>query len=250
MGMGPYNAHVAMGRAVELAEEHGMGVVAIRNTNHWQRGGAYGLQAADAGMLGICWTNTTGNMPPGGSAEVKIGNNPVVFAVPRANGEHVLLDMATSQFANGKLEILKQQGEQLAVPGGHDIEGKLSQDPASILETKRALPIGFWKGSGLTIVLDMMAAAMAGGLSTHEIQAQGAEYRVCQVFMAIAASKIDADAVEATVNGVIDDLHAVEPLVEGRSVSYPGEGMIKTREENLAKGVPVDKDQWENLQTL
>ena len=60
----------------------------------------------------------------------------------------------------------------------------------------------------------------------------------------------DADAVEATVNGVIDDLHAVEPLVEGRSVSYPGEGMIKTREENLAKGVPVDKDQWENLQTL
>ena len=68
MGMGPYNAHVAMGRAVELAEEHGMGVVAIRNTNHWQRGGAYGLQAADAGMLGICWTNTTGNMPPWGSA--------------------------------------------------------------------------------------------------------------------------------------------------------------------------------------
>ena len=48
----------------------------------------------------------------------------------------------------------------------------------------------------------------------------------------------------------VDDLHAVEPLVEGRSVSYPGEGMIKTREENLAKGVPVDKDQWENLQTL
>ena len=58
MGLGPYNAHVAMERAIALATEHGIGCVALRNTNHWQRGGAYGLQAADAGMIGICWTNT------------------------------------------------------------------------------------------------------------------------------------------------------------------------------------------------
>lgn len=90
MGVGPYNAHFSMERAIELAQEHGVGCVSLRNTNHWQRGGAYGLQAADAGMIGICWTNTTGNMPPWGSAEVKIGNNPIVFCVPRENGEHVL----------------------------------------------------------------------------------------------------------------------------------------------------------------
>ena len=72
MGVGPYNASVCMARAVELAEQHGIGCVSLRNTNHWQRGGAYGLQAADAGMIGICWTNTTGNMPPWGSAEIKV----------------------------------------------------------------------------------------------------------------------------------------------------------------------------------
>lgn len=115
--------------------------------------------------------------------------------------------MATSQFANGKLEIMKKQNEMLALPGGYNAAGELSQDPGEILsvsymathsvvlsrayfltdsligdrETKRALPIGFWKGSGLTIVLDMIAAALAGGQSTHEIHAQGAEYAVSQV---------------------------------------------------------------------
>jgi|EP01046_Picozoa_sp_COSAG06_P066105 hypothetical protein len=176
MGIGPYNAHVSMARAIELAKEHGIGCVSLRNTNHWQRGGAYGLQAADAGMVGICWTNTTGNMPPWGSAEVKIGNNPIVFCVPRENGEHVLLDMATSQFANGKLEILRcakkrplfslkrvlslwktivcqdrlgtdvaenlklatvscnrKQGETLALPGGYNTAGELTQEPSEIL---------------------------------------------------------------------------------------------------------------------
>ena len=70
-----------------------------------------------------------------------------------------------------------------------------------------------------------------------------------QVYLAIAASKLgDLDALEQTVSGVIDDLHGVEPLATGGSVSYPGEGMIKTRAENLAMGVPVDKEQWEELQ--
>eukprot|EP01052_Picozoa_sp_SAG31_P039310 SAG31_NODE_5424_length_2546_cov_2.691050_2_plen_326_part_00 len=148
-GLGPYNAHVAMARAIQLANEHGLGLVALRNTNHWQRGGAYGLQAADAGCVGVCWTNTSPNMPAWGTADVNIGNNPVgaqyvdhttsqflsrlstvlpchrlavhfhkvVIAIPRQDKEHVLLDMATSQFANGKLEILKKQGAMLALPG-------------------------------------------------------------------------------------------------------------------------------------
>ena len=69
------------------------------------------------------------------------------------------------------------------------------------------------------------------------------------MYLAIAASKLgDLDALEQTVSAVIEDLHGIEPLVEGSSVSYPGEGMVKTRAENLALGVPVDKEQWEELQ--
>ena len=67
-----------------LGREHGVGCVALGNTNHWMRGGTYGWQAAEAGMIGICWTNTMPNLPPWGGVERVIGNNPLVIAVPRA----------------------------------------------------------------------------------------------------------------------------------------------------------------------
>src|SRR5437773_5983804 len=101
-GAGNLNAQQCMARAVALAREQGIGCVALANTNHWMRGGSYGWQAAEAGAIGICWTNTLANMPPWGAAEPRIGNNPLVVAVPRPTG-HVVLDMALSQFSVGAL---------------------------------------------------------------------------------------------------------------------------------------------------
>ena len=112
-----------MARAIALSREHGIGCVAMANTNHWMRGGTYGWQAADAGVIGICWTNTMPNVPPWGGAEPAIGNNPLVIAVPRAKG-HVVLDMAMSQFSYGALESYRKRGELLPVEGGFDARGK------------------------------------------------------------------------------------------------------------------------------
>jgi 3-dehydro-L-gulonate 2-dehydrogenase len=247
MGVGLVNAHACMGRAIALAQEHGLGCVGLRNTNHWMRGGAYALQAADAGCIGICWTNTTTLMPPWGSAEIKIGNNPLAIAVPRAEG-HILLDMAMSQYSNGKLEVLRRQGEQLPLPGGYDRDGALTLDPGAILETKRALPIGYWKGSGLALVLDLMATLLSGGRSTHEIGRQGDEYAVSQVFIAIdVASLMGQSMLNETVEAIIRDFHTAAPLDEREGVRYPGEGMLRTRRESLAKGVLVDEGQWQAL---
>ena len=75
-GFGPLNAKLAMDRAVELAREYGVGVVALGNNNHWMRGGSYGWKAADKGCIGICWSNTMPNMPAWGGRDRKIGNNP------------------------------------------------------------------------------------------------------------------------------------------------------------------------------
>ena len=250
MGIGLVNAHACMERAIELAREHGMGCVGLRNTNHWMRAGAYGLQAADAGCIGICWTNTTPLMPPWGSAERKIGNNPMAIAVPRAEG-HILLDMAMSQYSNGKLEVLRRQGKQLPLPGGYDNEGELTLDPGAILDSRRALPIGYWKGSGLALVLDMMAAIISGGQSTHKIGQQGSEYAVSQVFIAIDATSLMGETVlKETVEAIIHDFHAATPLDESEGVRYPGEGMLRTRRESLEKGVVVDEEQWAELQAM
>jgi 3-dehydro-L-gulonate 2-dehydrogenase len=207
MGVGLINANVCMGRAIVLAQEHGIGCVGLKNTNHWMRAGAYALQAAEVGCIGICWTNTTRLMPPWGAAEKKIGNNPLAIALPRAEG-HVLLDMAMSQYSNGKLEVLQRQGKLLPLPGGYDEAGNLTLDPGAIIDSRRALPIGYWKGSGLALVLDMMGAVVSGGQSTHQIGGQSAEYAVSQVFIAIDATSLMGEAVlNETVNAIVEDLH-------------------------------------------
>src|SRR4029077_18891960 len=101
-GPGNLNAYQSMERAIALSREHGMGCVALANTNHWMRGGTYGWQAAEAGVIGICWTNTLPNLPPWGATDARVGNNPLIIAVPRTTG-HVVLDMAMSQFSFGAL---------------------------------------------------------------------------------------------------------------------------------------------------
>ena len=242
MGIGLINAHLAMGRAIEIAKANGMGCIGLRNTNHWMRAGAYGLQAADAGCIGMCWTNTTPLMPPWGATEKRIGNNPMTMAIPRKEG-HILLDMAMSQYSNGKLEVLQARGETLPIAGGFDTEGNLTCDPGAILDSKRALPIGYWKGSALAIVLDTLAALLSAGQTTHDIGAQGDEHAVSQTYIAIDVTSLNGrELCERIVNGIIDDLHEVH-----ESARYPGEGMLRTRRESLEKGVLVEEDQWKEL---
>ena len=98
---GPLNAHFCMNRAIELAKESGMGCVALQNGSHWMRGGSYGWQAAEAGCIAICFTNTMPNMPSWGAMEANTGNNPLIMSVPSDDG-HIVLDMSLSQFSYGK----------------------------------------------------------------------------------------------------------------------------------------------------
>ena len=98
LGAGVINAVKCTNRAVTLAKENGMGLVALRNTNHWMRGGYYGWQAAKEGCISILFTNTQPNMPAWGGQEARIGNNPFVVSIPRKEG-HIVLDMALSQFS-------------------------------------------------------------------------------------------------------------------------------------------------------
>jgi 3-dehydro-L-gulonate 2-dehydrogenase len=247
MGAGPWNAQLSMGRAIELARLHGLGCVALRNTNHWMRGGTYGLQAAEAGCIGICWTNTMPLMPPWGSAQPKLGNNPLVVAVPRQGG-HMLMDAAMTQYSNGKLEIAHQRKEKLPVAGGYDAAGNLTCDPGAILAARRPLPIGHWKGSALSIVLDAVAVLLSGGRSTAEIGGQDSECAVSQVFMAINAPGNDRSS--AQLDAIIDDLHSAIPLDPAHTVRYPGERMAAARKESLTDGVWVDAAAWTALQAL
>ncbi|HEX8146470.1 MAG TPA: 3-dehydro-L-gulonate 2-dehydrogenase [Pyrinomonadaceae bacterium] len=244
-GPGNLNAHELMARAVELARQNGVGCVALRNTNHWMRGGSYGWQAAEAGALAFCWTNTLPNLPPWGSARPLLGNNPLVIAVPRPAG-HVVLDMAMSQFSYGALAAYRARGEQLPVAGGFDVEGNLTRDPGAVEESGRPLPVGFWKGSGLALLLDMAAALLSAGLATHQIPPEPLEEtRLSQVFLAF-----DLSALGGAQSRIADEI--VESLYAGGGdgVRYPGERTLKIRRENMEQGIPVEPSVWETVRKL
>ena len=244
-GPGNLNARAAMARAIALGGEHGIGCVAMRNTNHWMRGGTYGWQAADAGVIGMCWTNTMPNVPPWGGVEAAIGNNPLVLAVPRAQG-HVVVDMAMSQFSYGALESYGRRGESLPVEGGFDADGKLTRDPKAILQTQRLLPTGMWKGSGLAVVLDMIAAMLSLGSATAQIANDPLrETALSQVFVAVDPRALgEADHAERIADDVVGSLHRARPADAGKPVRYPGENTLRLREENRRLGLPVDEAVW------
>lgn len=246
-GPGILNAKFAMNRAVEIAKEHGIGLVSLKNTTHWMRGGSYGWQAADKGFIGICWTNTESCMPAWGGKSPSIGNNPFIMAIPRDKG-NIVLDMAMSQYAYGKLEVTRLKNELLPFPGGFDEDGNLTSDPGAIEKSMRILPMGYWKGSGFAIVLDLIAAIISGGLATSGIDKvqEGSCGRCCQIFIAIDPNLAGGrDFVENTLNETVEQIKNTEPTTDGEELFYPGGIAMKMRKENLQKGIPVDEGVWE-----
>jgi 3-dehydro-L-gulonate 2-dehydrogenase len=252
-GAGVLNAHAAMNRAMQLAREHGLGAVFLANTNHWMRGGTYGWQAADAGLFAICFTNTLPNLPAWGTAIPSLGNNPLVLAVPRPQSQNVVLDMAMSQYSYGTLGAYKARGEQLPYPGGFDQQGNLTSDPKAITDgsgSGRALPIGLWKGSGLALTLDLFAAMLSGGKSTHEISRDPLrETALSQCFLAIDPTHLatDREALDSTADAILANLASVEPIDPAKPARYPGEQTLRTRKENMRLGVPVEESHWQQL---
>ena len=247
-GPGNLNALAMMERTMALSREHGVGCVTLGNTNHWMRGGTYGWQAAEAGFISINWTNTMPNLPPWGGAERVIGNNPLVIAVPRPGGP-VVLDMAMSQFSYGTLESYRKRGELLPVDGGFDAEGNLTRDPGAIENSWRPLPVGYWKGSGLSVVLDMIAAMMSLGQATHQLSHDPVfEAGISQMYVAMNPEAFGPEARVAQIaDEIVASLHNSKPAKEGRRVRYPGEETLRVRAENRKLGLPVEPEVWAEI---
>lgn len=249
-GPGIINATKCTNRAIELAKKHGIGMVALRNTNHWMRGGTYGRQAADSDCISILFTNTQPNMPPWGGKDSRIGNNPLIVSIPRKEG-HIILDMSISQFAFGKINDYKLRGKKLPYPGGWDENDTLSDDPEKILANERGLPIGYWKGSALSIILDMLATLLSAGDSTYKIGLNEYETGISQIYLCIYPEVFnDKSLQERLVNEIIDYTHDVEPMNLGDKIYYPGERSAATRNKNMKEGIPVDKSIWRKIMEL
>src|SRR4029077_7085151 len=138
---------------------------------------------------------------------------------------HVVLDVAMSQFSYGALESYRKRGELLPVDGGFDAAGKLTRNPGAIEESQRLLPVGFWKGSGLAVVLDMVAAMTSLGNATRAIANDPLkETGLSQMFVALNPGALgDAARMDQIADEVVESLHRSGPVDEEKTVRYPGE---------------------------
>jgi 3-dehydro-L-gulonate 2-dehydrogenase len=250
LGPGPSNAVYATDQALKLSTEYGIGCVAMANTNHWMRGGTYGWQAAKRGSIFIGWTNTIANMPAWGATDNRLGNNPIVIALPYKD-EAIVLDMAMSQYSFGAMEMAEMKKETFPVFGGFDKKGELTKDPSAILQSRRPLPIGFWKGAGLSLLLDLLASILSGGWSTAEISKREVEYGLSQVFITINIQKLSHHTlVGDIIEGILADYLESIPEDDKTKITYPGQRVLYKRTENLTKGIPVLKNIWEHINKL
>ena len=247
-GVGPLIAQQMAERAIELAGTHGIACVALRNNSHWLRAGRYGLMMADAGMMGLCMTNTCMNLVAYGAKEPSTGNNPITIAIPRRAGS-LVMDMAVSQYAFGKLEIMAQEGGMLDTPCGYDTDGNLTNDPQKIVESGLMTPMALWKGSALSIMIDLMVSMLSLGRTSLAIgtPADG-EKGMSQMFVCMnPAAVIDMDKAEAQMEKTIAFLNGLEPKDGVHGVHAPGENLERTRARNRERGIPVTEDTWQKI---
>ena len=244
-GAGISNALYCSSRSVELASRFGIGCVGLRNTNHWMRGGTYGWKVAERGYLFMGWTNTLPNMPPWGGASAALGNNPFVLAIPHPDNP-IVLDMAMSQYAYGKLEWHLRNGSDLPEYGGYNSKNQLTKKPAEILESQRILPTVLWKGSAMSLVLDLAAAILSGGNTTREIGELPDETSLSQVFIAVDVKKyISADQLRSMVDETLAFIGD-----QNENARYPGQSSRELSYLHQKEGVEIPEKLWNEIQNL
>ena len=230
--LGQVAAYGAMLRAIRKSKGSGIGMAAVRNTNHYGAAAYYANMATEAGMVGF---NTTGgrenrgNMAPYGSIEPAIGNAPFAFGIPAGRERPIILDMATGVVAAGKIEIARDRGEKIPPGWALDAAGNPTEDPE---KARIVVPLGS-KGSGLAIVMHCIGGILAGA-AFPDVEKSG------YLFIAIDVSTFsDPDTFAREVDARIQTIRDARPAPGVERVYYPGEPEWITRERNLEDGIPM-----------
>ena len=144
----------------------------------------------------------------------------------------------------GKVLQHRNEGKPLDFPGGYDEAGQVTTDVDTIIATRKLLPIGLWKGSGLALMLDLLASLLSQGQSTADIARGPVETGISQVFIAIRP-QADPQYSRSLVETILAYTAAARPADPGQPVRYPGEGSLLTRQKNKQEGIPVNEKIWE-----
>jgi LDH2 family malate/lactate/ureidoglycolate dehydrogenase len=246
---------------IDKAKKQGLGLCAVRNSNHFGIAGYYTEMAAKQGLIGIALTNTAALGVPTLARKPAFGTNPIAFAAPGEGRDMFSLDMATTTVTRGSVEISAR--EHLTMPEGWAVgkDGHTTYDPIQLLDDMLylrgggLLPLGGegaagYKGYGLAVMVDILCALLSGGDFGEDVRDSAlTSARVCHFFMAIDIGMFrDLAAFKADMSLMLKRLTALEPAEGAERVFYAGLKAHEAEEEAEKLGVPLLENVWENVQ--
>jgi LDH2 family malate/lactate/ureidoglycolate dehydrogenase len=247
-GPGQVAAVMATDLSIQLAREHGIGIVSVRRSGHYGAAGYYAIRAAEAGLVGMSMTNTEPLVIPYGGAAAALGTNPIAFAAPTRDGIFNL-DMATSQVAMNKVFNARSEGRAIPEGWGVDARGEPTTDPDAAVF---GVPLGGYKGYGLALMVEILCGVLAGaGVrgGVGNLYSGGQERQNSGHFhLALDPQRtVGRDAFAGVLGGLLDELRAIPPAPGFDEVLVAGDPEDRAREERERTGIPVEPALWARL---
>ena len=247
-GLGQVVGAAAMERAIARAAETGVALVGVRNSNHLGMNGAYAMMALPHAMIGFVTNAGSGNLlAPWGGVERLLGTNPIALAVPAGEEPPPVLDMAMSQVSKGKMTLAAARGEA-TIPAGWALNrrGEPTTDTREAMEGL-LVPIGGYKGAGLSFMTGLLAGVWVGGLFGREVRELLGDPAVPQrTGHLMAAARVDAfmEPAEFTrrVDAAIRELRTSARAAGAEEILAPGERGHRLAAQRRAGGIPLDPE--------
>ena len=246
-GLGIVHATLGMETAIEMAKENGVGVVGVGHSSHCGAMGLYTRMAAAEHLVGIAMTHSSSVVVPHGGRQKYFGTNPISFAFPRAGGEPVCLDMATSQVAWNKVLNARIEGYDLDPGVAVDGRGEPTTDPH---QAQAGIPLGGpiygYKGYGLAFAIDLLCGVMNGMTFGRHINSMYEDLqhprKIGHLLMAIDPGRFaGGETMERTVDAVVADLRTQGDIL------YPGEPEERAQAERSKTGIPIDDEALKDM---
>lgn len=252
-GFGQVVGSQATAMAIERARETGIVCMGVRNCHHLGRIGSYGEQCAEAGMVSVHFVNVVGHGPlvsPFAGRERRMSTNPFCCVVPRTDGPPIVLDMATSAIAQGKVRVAYMKGVE--VPDGAllDQAGLATNDPKVMFEEPFGSlgPFGAHKGYGLAVMCELLGGGLAG-----EWTAQPGKPRENTIVNHMLMMVLDPaafgglDSFQQEVTAMVDYLHSTTPAAGVDQVRVPGDPERESVAARSGEGIPIDENSWNGI---
>ncbi|WP_423149023.1 Ldh family oxidoreductase [Rubrolithibacter danxiaensis] len=254
-GLGLVVAPFAMRIAIEKAEKYGSGWVSVKNSNHFGIAGYHSLKAVEKGMIGFSMTNASPLVAPTHTTERLLGTNPMCYAFPAGNYPPVVIDMATSSAANGKLEIAQRTGKSIPEGWVQTKSGESSTDPHALKNGGSLLPLGSdrehgsHKGFGLSATVDILSAVLSGAnygpwVPPFVAFLEPPKDPVGQgIGHFLGAMRVDGfrplDEFKTHMDTWIERFKRAEPIDPQQKVIIPGEPELEAEKIRKTEGIPL-----------